>query len=205
MSGSLLSRLETILTGKRCVLCGQNTPEPDICVACDEDLLRIHCACRRCAMPLSSPADAELGCGRCQRRPPLFEFVIAPMQYAFPVSGMLKALKFRRQQFFAPALGRFLTLALDGNLDEVDAILPVPLHPRRNFHRGFNQALEIARPLIRQTGLPVIRNVRRRIATPPQSGLSTAKRQANLRAAFAVKGALGCRYPLIIDDVITTG
>jgi ComF family protein len=127
------------------------------------------------------------------------------MEYAFPVSGMLKALKFRRQQFFAPALGDLLISALEDKMSEVDAILPVPLHRWRHFQRGFNQASEIARPLARRYGLPLITSVRRRRATLPQSGLSTAEREKNLRHVFVADRHLACRYPLIVDDVITTG
>ncbi len=127
------------------------------------------------------------------------------MEYAFPVSGMLKALKFHHQQFFAPVLGGFIVNALEGSLGEVDAILPVPLHRWRHFQRGFNQAAEIAKPLARRTGLPLIRNVRRRVATTHQTGLTTAKREANLCDAFVVDGSLSCQFPLIVDDVITTG
>lgn len=197
--------LRAILTGNSCVLCGQNRTMDKFCTECALDLPRIRFSCRRCAMPLPGASDVELGCGRCQQQPPVFEFVVAPMEYAFPVNGMLKALKFRRQQFFAPALGELLISALEGKLGEVDAILPVPLHRWRHFRRGFNQATEIARPLARRYGLPLITSVNRCRATLPQSGLSTAARNANLRKAFAADRSLTCRYPLIVDDVITTG
>jgi len=84
-------------------------------------------------------------------------------------------------------------------------LLPVPLHWRRHGIRGFNQAAEICALLKKATGLPTIRNVRRRRATPYQSGLSARERRRNLRRAFAVHGTVTARHVLIVDDVITTG
>jgi ComF family protein len=132
-------------------------------------------------------------------------FVIAPYEYAFPIDAAIKALKFRRKLFYAPALAHLLMLSLPAFPDDVDALLPMPLHWRRHGLRGFNQATEIARPIRRATGLPFIRNVVRRRNTPFQSGLTAAQRKRNLKSAFAVKGDLCHRHVLIVDDVITTG
>ena len=88
---------------------------------------------------------------------------------------------------------------------EIDAVLPVPLHWRRQALRGFNQAAEIARPLCRQAGLPWLTGVARFRNTPYQSGLSAGRRQRNLHNAFRVHGRIACRHVLVVDDVITTG
>lgn len=71
--------------------------------------------------------------------------------------------------------------------------------------RGFNQAAELCSELATLTGLPVSGQAVRVRATRTQSGLSAAMRGKNLLAAFEVRGALRVRYPLIIDDVMTTG
>ena len=87
-----------------------------------------------------------------------------------------------------------------------ELLLPVPLHPKRLRERGFNQALEIARPLGRRFQIPVEARACRRIrATRPQSELALAERRGNLRGAFAVRGALTARHLAIVDDVVTTG
>ncbi|MDH5620368.1 MAG: phosphoribosyltransferase family protein, partial [Gammaproteobacteria bacterium] len=81
-----------------------------------------------------------------------------------------------------------------------------PLHWRRRWLRGFNQAVEIAIPVARRLRVPLIGNVRRKRATPFQSGLSAKERAQNLRSAFTVKGDVRqYRHVLIVDDVITTG
>jgi len=71
--------------------------------------------------------------------------------------------------------------------------------------RGFNQAVELCRPLHKTTGLPINMQATRIRATRAQTGLNANERRKNLRDAFSVKGKLQCRHPLIIDDVITTG
>jgi len=144
-------------------------------------------------------------CSDCQLRPPPFEKAFAPLLYIFPVDGALKALKFRRQLFYAPAFGKLFLPLLEEIFADVDALLPVPLHPRRHARRGFNQAAELCRPLRRKSGLPVIGNVRRVRFTKPQSGLDALERRRNMKAAFAVRGSLYFRHPLVVDDVITTG
>jgi ComF family protein len=125
--------------------------------------------------------------------------------YEFPVDAAIKALKFRRKLFYVPAFADILAQAMCTMPGDVDALVPVPLHWRRQAIRGFNQASELAYAASRKTGLPVLRNVVRHRATPYQSGLAAAHRQRNLQAAFAVRGAIRARHVLIVDDVITTG
>ena len=165
--------------------------------------------CAFCGEP-----QALLVCSPCRDDLPWLESVfelepfvaaVAPLAYAFPVDAAIKRLKFRRRLFYVPAFVRLLQGAMDRLPDEVDALLPMPLHWRRQARRGFNQAAEIAQGIRRNTGLPVIDNVIRCRHTPFQSGLSAAQRRRNLRWAFRVRGAIRSQHVLIVDDVITTG
>ena len=131
--------------------------------------------------------------------------VSAPLEYAFPIDAAIKAMKFNRRLFYAPAFGRLLAGCFEGLPDDVDALAPVPLHWRRHAMRGFNQAAEITRTIREVTGLPLVTNVTRHRHTPYQSGLTSAQRKRNLRSAFVVKGTIDYSHVLIIDDVITTG
>jgi ComF family protein len=160
-------------------------PEQFICSGCDGDLPRINAP----PPPVSSP----------------FVFDLAPLAYEFPVDAAIKALKFQRKLFYGPALAEILCRECQHLPDDVDAVLPVPLHWRRRWFRGFNQADEIAAPVAKHLGVPLLRNVKRVRATPFQSGLSARERARNLRGAFDVRGALSANHILIVDDVITTG
>lgn len=152
-----------------------------------------------------APLPQGVHCGECQQRPPPYAAARAPLHYAFPIDAAVKYLKFRRRLDYVPAFGTILAAAMPELPAGTGALLPVPLHWRRQAMRGFNQAEELCRVLRRRTGLPVLRNVVRVRATPYQSGLHALERRRNLRGAFAVRGSLDCGHVVIVDDVITTG
>jgi len=183
----LIRAIENAVIPLRCVFCGTRTAHPEkyICTGCDGDLQRIDSP----PSPMSSPLD----------------FDVAPLAYEFPVDAAIKALKFQRKLFYGPALAEILCQECERLPEDIDAILPVPLHWRRKWFRGFNQAVEIAAPVANHLGVPLLHNVRRVRATPFQSGLSARERATNLRRAFVVRGAMSWRHVLIIDDIITTG
>jgi ComF family protein len=90
---------------------------------------------------------------------------------------------------------------------EIDAIVPVPLHHRRQRERGYNQAALLARVLGQKLGVPVDEGMLARIRhTRPQVGLNVAQRQANLLGAFQHIGSGASRKRLLlVDDVCTSG
>jgi ComF family protein len=106
----------------------------------------------------------------------------------------------------AVPLGRFLSRALP--LDAAfDAVVPVPLHWRRRFERGFNQAALLAAQIARNRHIPSLRPIRRVRATRTQTGLTNAKRRQNVGGAFHARAGRpleGLRI-LLVDDVMTTG
>jgi ComF family protein len=147
----------------------------------------------------------DICCASCQQEPPPFTSAVAALRYSFPVDAAIKAMKFRRKLCYVPAFVHLLMMSADKLPAGIDALLPVPLHWRRQALRGFNQAAELCGPLRRQTGIEQINNVVRRRPTPYQSGLAARLRRTNLRRAFAMRGKVRARHVLIVDDVITTG
>ncbi len=188
----------------RCVLCGQpGNDGRDLCSGCLSDLPSNLHPCRRCATSLT---DGATVCGPCQRTPPPFEQSVIPFRYAPPLDYLLQQLKFHQQLHLAPLLAGLLaeTIAARG-IPLPDLILPVPLHRTRLRERGYNQALELAKPLSRELSLPLsITGIRRPRATPAQTSLQGKERRKNLRDAFAVTGKLPA-HVAILDDVVTTG
>lgn len=191
--------------GNVCAICDLDAGRGRICERC-RDILPWndpHCEC--CGQPVPSRQPAGVSCDACQLVRPPYAKARAPLEYGFPVDAIIKAVKFRRQLSFVPALSGILLQTLEKEFPDVDALLPVPLHRMRHLRRGFNQSMELARPLHRATGLPLVVQAKRTRATMPQTGLDAAERKRNLRGAFSVSGCLKCRHPLIVDDVITTG
>ncbi len=191
-----------------CLLCGATGHEGlDLCSGCGRDLPHNANPCRRCALPLPAGAGAGALCGRCQIEPPVFERCHGALRYEGAVRHLVGRLKFDGKLAHGRLLCRLLGDYLEASGAQMpELLLPVPLHPRRLRQRGFNQALELARPLGRRFDIPVDAHTCQRIrATRPQAELELAERRGNLRGAFALQGALGVRHVAIVDDVVTTG
>lgn len=190
----------------RCLVClGEGDVQRDLCSACAHELQRLGACCQCCAEPLSSPGL----CGRCLRAAPFYDQVSAPFIYAPPLDRLIKAFKFdghlEAGRLLAALLTDFLTDALSQH-ERPQCLLPVPLHPNRLRERGFNQALELARPLAKRLAIPLLPNALQRIRdTPQQAQLALPQRQRNIRAAFALRQALSMQHVAIIDDVMTSG
>lgn len=189
-----------------CSLCAGTSPdELDLCHGCRSDLPPNRSACRLCAQPL--PTDRENICGSCLRHPPPFR-AFAPFLYAPPLDRLIIELKFGDRLYLGRTLGALLAEAAVQRAPEMPQLLvPVPLHPARLRERGYNQAMELARPLRRQLGIPIVDAVERIRATPGQAGLSARERRRNVRGSFKVKdaGVAKGKRVAIVDDVLTTG
>ncbi len=177
--------IDTVLMPKQCAFCGiRSLPSAvSICDGCYADLPWAG------GQVIISPLSRA----------------IAKLEYAFPIDAAIKAMKFNRRLDYVPALSDLLLESMACLPDDIDALVAVPLHWRRQAVRGFNQAEELCKPLMRRTGLPILSNVKRRRATPYQSTLDAGHRHRNLESAFAVRGEIGAQHVLVVDDVITTG
>jgi ComF family protein len=171
-------------------------PRPPLCVICGEPL------------PSWRVLSIELSrCARCRRRPPAVDRSASAGSHTGPLREIIHALKFQRRRSLAPRLARLMAQAGADLLAGADIVVPVPLHPWRRFHRGFNQAGDLAAAL----PLPVAQALRRQRATPSQTGLTAAARRRNVRGAFAISRlasrrlAIRGRIVLLVDDVMTTG
>ena len=183
----ILARIETLLMPTRCAFCATRCelPESFICKPCMQDL--------PWRTPLCSSDHSPL------------TVIAAPLEYAFPIDAALKLLKFQRRCDYVPPFAELLWQLIGELPGDIDALLPMPLHWRRQAMRGFNQAFELSRVLQKRAGLPLLTCIRRVRATAFQSGLDAADRRHNLRNAFRAREAVAANHVLIVDDVITTG
>ncbi len=191
----------------RCLACREpGRPGRDRCDACTGALPWHRRACIRCALPLPDTGSAPRVCGACLRKPPPVQATHAAFLYAAPLNRLLPRFKFHRDLAAGRLLAQ-LTAQACASAERPQALLPVPLHPARLRARGYDQALELARPLARALGIALLPDAMRRIrATAPQSELDAVRRKRNLRGAFAV--APDTRLPAhvaLVDDVMTTG
>jgi len=156
--------------------------------------------CPACALPSLNGVI----CGQCQRQAPAYHATYAVLEYVFPVDRLVQALKYQRRLAVSSYFSALL-LPLGEHL-AIDMIVPMPLHVDRLRWRGFNQAVEIARPLSRQWGVPLYLNAAsRKLDGPAQVSLPWSERHANVKNAFVCEMDLTDRHVLVVDDVMTTG
>ena len=150
-------------------------------------------------------------CRHCREQPPAFDFAWGACRFTPYVRGLLHQFKFRQRTYLRHAfVARMLDYAAHYNLDidQFDAVVPMPLAPARQRERGYNQALLLAEPLARRFGKPLWRKVivKSRM-TAPQSSLGRKERFTNVRGAFRINPSerISGANILIIDDLLTTG
>jgi len=206
-----LSRLAA-LWPSACALCG-GAGDP-VCRACTAHYFDPWTArCPRCALRLPGHArDAGLLCGQCLQRPPAFDATVVAGDYQAPIDNLVLALKFGKRLALAATLAQLLHQALCARpgFEHPELMTAVPLGRQRLAQRGFNQALEIAKPLAKASAIPLLpRLAQRQRETPAQTLLTPDLRRRNLRHAFMLADdaaeRIRGRHVAIVDDVVTTG
>ena len=203
-----LKKLPSLFYPSLCLLCGAaGDQDRDLCADCAADLPHNRHPCACCALPLPPGSPAGALCGTCSRKLPAFDRCYAALHYDANTGFLISGLKFHHKLNHARLLSQLLIDYLEQQRAALpDLILPVPLHRQRLRERGYNQALEIARPIGRHFRLPVEPRLCRRIrATPAQTGLDRKTRRKNLRQAFQLIGEVEGQTIALLDDVVTTG
>jgi len=199
-----LKKIINFLLPQVCVKC-QKQIGSNLCENCKKTLPLIDYGCRICGQKLTT---AELLCGACLNHSPPFTQTIAPYVYAEPLDQFIINLKFHGRLLYAKILGELLSEHLAKYYKthaQPAAIVPMPLHKKRLKERGFNQALEIAWPIVKQLKIPILRYHCERVKnTVAQTSLNAKERQHNVKQAFRVNRELPSHIA-VIDDVITTG
>lgn len=188
----------------RCLLCGaRGQGALSLCPDCAAEMPRNEVCCARCALPLESPAPL---CGRCVKREPAWNAAWVPFRYEWPLAQLESRFKFGGDLAAGQTLAR-LWIASPPRSGLPEAIVPVPLHRSRLRRRGYNQALELAKPLARALGVPILRDgLRRTRATGAQTELTAIQRRRNVRGAFEARvGDAPPAHVAVLDDVFTTG
>ena len=179
-----------------------------ICSVCARSFAPQHGRCPQCGL---SAFSVHLPCGRCLRRPPPWQALVAVCGYVPPVSRLVHQFKFSRRSQLAQPLARQLLLAIlqarrTRSLPAVEIIVSVPLWSRRHWRRGFNQSDLLCRPLARWLNCHYQPGAIRRIRpTATQHQLSARLRKQNLKHAFQLEFPVAGRHIAIVDDVVTTG
>lgn len=163
--------------------------------------------CGRCGLSIGPGAATERGCSACLERRPAWDRLVRLAPYAPPVDRWIRAMKFERDwswaTWFGARLGaRMATLTPSGPV----AVCPVPMHWMRRGRRGYNQADLIAASTARRTGWPLVRLLRRRALSRPQSRLGASGRAHNVQHHYVTRRIDMRGWTIwLVDDVKTTG
>jgi ComF family protein len=191
----------------QCAVCrGWSTRR--LCSDCTQCHVLPRPRCSGCAIPL---APGPTRCGACITAPLPFEHAVAAVDYAFPWSGLVTALKFHAALDLADALAALMADAVRASDTPRPAlVLPLPLGDQRLAERGMNQAWELARRVAAALQLQAEAGLlQRRVETPHLAELPRDERARAIRGAFALSPGASTRLRgqrvALVDDVLTTG
>jgi ComF family protein len=166
--------------------------------------------CISCRTPFANafPLDDAGLCSVCRNGLRGFDHVYCYGFYDGVLKDLIYLYKYGRVESLAKPLAGVLSAALPRD-EFYDAVVPVPLHWRKQWQRGFNQAGLLARRVARQRGMRYSHLLKRTRSTGTQAELSHPERRRNVAGAFQVRGRVrgqvdGLRI-LLVDDVMTTG
>lgn len=190
-----------------CILChSKSNRNLDLCIECEQSLPWLKNICIYCSAPLVIPQRV---CGGCLNKPLLFDKLCIFFSYTETIKKMIIGLKFHQRLIYAHILGTLLAEKISSQYQNEklpDIIIPVPLHRKRLYERGFNQAIEIARPISTKLHIRIGYKYCKRVRnTAAQSKLPANERSSNVKNAFTAKQNLREQHIALLDDVMTTG
>jgi ComF family protein len=162
--------------------------------------------CASCRTPFANdfPLDEKGLCALCRNGLRRFDHVYCYGFYSGVLKDLIYLFKYGRIESLGKPLGHILSAALPRD-QAYDVVVPVPLHWRKLWQRGFNQAGVLARRIARRRGMRFANVLKRRRWTGTQAELSNPERRKNVANAFAVRGRVDGLRILLVDDVMTTG
>ena len=194
-----------------CAACREPVDGAGLCAGCWSKLSFIAPPyCERLGIPFVYDPGPGVLSMEAIADPPAYRRARAAVRYDDVARTLVHAFKYGDRLDLAPIMGRWMANAGAELLRETDAVVPVPLHWRRQWMRRFNQSALLAEVITRTAGVPVTHLALKRIkATPQQVGLSQSARAINVQGAFRVpadgKAEVAGRRLLLVDDVLTSG
>ncbi len=194
-----------------CASCREPVDGEGVCPACWSKLSFIAPPyCERLGIPFPFDPGPGVLSMEAIADPPAYRRARAAVRFDDVARALVHALKYGDRLDLAPIMGRWMATAGRVLTADADAIVPVPLHWRRQWMRRFNQAALLSEVISKASGVPVAHAALKRVkATPQQVGLSQSERALNVQGAFRVgpsrKAEVAGRRLILVDDVVTTG
>jgi competence protein ComFC len=174
-----------------CLVCRDSVPRlaPPLCDLCGRPQIATGC------------------CPACIDRPMQIDGIRSVALFEGVLRKAIHGLKYENVRGLADILGEMMAEYWRDHSWSADALVPVPLHPRRRRERGYNQSLLLAKRVERAAGVPVVNGVlHRHRYTMSQTHLGATERRQNVAGAFScADDRLAGKNVVLIDDVCTTG
>ena len=203
-----------LLYPEACQLCGVARATPEECFLC-ADCRKVARFieppfCERCGLPAEGAITTRYECSNCQDIDWQFRSARSAVVAGEKVLELIHRYKYQRALWFEPFLAELLIAQAKPELSKEPWtwIVPIPLYPARKREREFNQAERLSDRLSGAIGVPVNRDLLKRVLpTRTQTKLTRQQRLINVRNAFAVKRGtqLQGEKIVLVDDVLTTG
>lgn len=210
INNNVVSSVINLLFPPHCIICGAGiTSEAQLCLECKSQIPFIvspTCSCCGEVFPVNT-GENHL-CGRCLKKRPSYHQVLSLTEYEEPIITILHRLKYAGDTSGLAVIRYCIQESSVQLFNNVDVVIPVPLHLKRLRKRGFNQALLLARELFCERNTIIQSDILQRVKnTPSQTFLSRKEREGNLRKAFVVEHQERVRGKCVclVDDVLTTG
>lgn len=149
-------------------------------------------------------------CPRCLKSPLSLDRIVSPWRFGGPLASAIRRLKFTGANHIARTVAPLWAPLIAAAASDGGLVVPVPLHWRRRFQRGYDHAWLLALHACRLAQIePPLAALARTRYSPPQSTLPALERRSNLNGAFRVVKRhverIRGREIVLIDDVVTTG
>lgn len=207
-----MSLLEKVIYGifpRTCVFCDEViNDERGICINCEKLIEYVEePKCKKCGKPVTN--EEQEYCYDCTKIQHIYMRGFSTYIYNEVVKESIYRFKYHNRREYAKYYGESICYRFADEIKRlgIEAIIPVPIHRKKQLERGYNQAELIARVIGNEMKLPVVSDLLiRQKYTKPQKELSNSERGKNLENAFIVtENVVKCKKVLLVDDIYTTG
>lgn len=186
-----------------CLLCAETSLTAPICNTCQRLFIPLN-KCNQCQCGAIRYDERAL-CLLCQQQKPVFQAAFTGYRYCYPLDRLLIHYKHLRQHQTEPALKQLWLQHIQSISPLPEALVPIPLHYRRYWRRGFNQAVQLAKFAAELHNIPSVPLLQKYQYTHSQQGKTRIERKHNIEGSFACPTPFKYQHLALVDDVLTTG